>query len=432
MEKILSLKSLNQITSDTTIDIAGIIHNQNKMGKFSFVTLRLIDGFIQCIYDEKAEDQPLKNESSVILSGRKVPDERARNGFEIHIEQIKILSAPFEEAPVIINKGPCKLNMETDLNYRPFTLRNSHKRDIFKLQAGILKVFRQFLENTDFTEISSPKITASGAEGGANIFKLDYFGKKAFLAQSPQFYKQMMIPVFGRVYEIGPVFRAEKHDTKRHLNEYISVDLEIGFIESFEDIMDMETRMLQYLFEFLKTNCSALIETLKIEIPEIKGEIPKVRFKDAKEMVSKRYGRKIKDPHDLEPEEERLISELFKEDTGSDFVFVTHYPVKKRPFYAMDDPENEKCTLSFDLLFRGMEITTGGQRIHGYQMQKEKMLSKGLDPADFSHYLMLHKYGCPPHGGMGLGLERFLMKLTGCENIRSTALFPRDTQRLLP
>jgi nondiscriminating aspartyl-tRNA synthetase len=332
---------------------------------------------------------------------------------------------------VNINKRGLNVGAETDLAYRPATLRSAAKRSVFRLQAGLAAGFRDFMEHNGFTEIFSPKIVAHGAEGGANIFRLDYFGKKAFLAQSPQFYKQTMVPVYGRVFEIGPVFRAEKHDTVRHLNEYVSVDFEMGFIDSFYDVMNMETAMLRHAFAFLRERYADSMEALNLTLPAI-AEIPAVRFAEAKEMVAKRYTRKIKDPYDLEPEEERLIGELFLETEQSDFVFITHYPEKKRPFYAMDDPENPKFTLSFDLLYKGMEVTTGGQRIHDYDAQVAKMRAKGLDPADFESYLMLHKYGCPPHGGLGLGLERLCMKLLDKFNIRETALFPRDTQRLIP
>ena len=241
----------------------------------------------------------------------------------------------------------------------------------------------------------------------------------------------MLVGVYEKVFEISHVFRAEKHNTTRHLNEYIGIDMEMGFIDSFVDLMEVETGALKYTMELLKTEYEKEVKILNVPIPEI-DTIPTVRFKDAKEMIAKEYNRKIKDPYDLEPEEEQLISKLFAEKYNSEFVFVTHYPVKKRPFYAMDDPENDKFTLSFDLLFRGMEITTGGQRIHDYDTQVEKMQSKGLNPEDFESYLMIHKHGMPPHGGWGIGLERLCMKLLGESNVRVAAMFPRDMTRLEP
>jgi len=415
-----------------SVKVAGMVHGIQDMGKFAFLTLRVRDGLLQCVVDNENDRLPdVRKESAVEITGERVAEARAKHGFEIHIREIRILSVPKEDMPVNINKRGLNVGAETDLTYRPATLRGAAKQAAFRLQAGLAAGFRDFFGHNGFTEIFSPKIVAHGAEGGANIFKLDYFGKKAFLAQSPQFYKQTMVPVYGRVFELGPVFRAEKHDTARHLNEYISVDFEMGFIDSFYDVMNMETAMLRHAFALLREQYADILEALKLELPAA-VEIPAVRFAEAKQMVAERYSRKIKDPYDLEPEEERLIGELFLETANSDFVFVTHYPSKKRPFYAMDDPENPKFTLSFDLLYKGMEVTTGGQRIHDYDAQVAKMLAKGLDPGDFESYLMLHKYGCPPHGGLGLGLERLCMKLLDKSNIRETSLFPRDTQRLAP
>ena len=251
------------------------------------------------------------------------------------------------------------------------------------------------------------------------------------MAQSPQFYKQMMVGVYDRVFETGPVFRAEKHNTVRHLNEYTSLDFEMGYIESFRDIMDMEAAMLQYVLEFLKREYAKELSMLSVSLPSA-SRIPSVRFDEAKRLVSEKYNRNIRSPYDLEPEEEMLIGRYFKEEYGSDFVFVTHYPSRKRPFYAMDDPEDKRYTLSFDLLLGGLEITTGGQRIHSYEEQVKKMKDRGMDPAEFEDYLMIHKYGMPPHGGLGIGLERLTMKLLGEGNVRETAMFPRDVTRLEP
>ncbi len=293
------------------------------------------------------------------------------------------------------------------------------------------RAFREYLHSQGFTEIHTPKIVHAGAEGGSNIFRLDYFGRKAFLAQSPQFYKQTMVGVFERVFEIAPVFRAEKHNTPRHLNEYTSLDFEMGFIDHFSDIMDMETGFLQYAMALLKREYAADAARLGIEIPDV-SRIPAVRFDEAKRLAAERYGYRIRDPYDLEPEEEVHIGRYAKEEWGSDFVFVTHYPSKKRPFYAMDDPADPRYTLSFDLLFRGMEVTTGGQRIHDYRQQVDKMLARDMHPEEFESYLMIHKHGMPPHGGIGLGLERLTARLCGLENVRSATLFPRDQGRLEP
>ena len=418
----------------TFTSLKGMVYKIRRLKGFSFVILKTVKGLVQCVYEENTADFKLSDTpegSFVIFKGFVKPEERSRLGFDFILHSAKVLSLPYEDFPVVISGKEIPVSLDTLLDFRPLTLRHASETAIFKIQHGITKAIRQFLDSRDFTEIHSPKLVSQGAEGGANIFSLDYFGKKAFLAQSPQFYKQQMTAVFGKVYEIAPVFRAEKHSTSRHINEYTSVDLEMGFIDSFVDLMEVETGALKYTMELLKTEYAREVKILNIPIPEI-DKIPSVRFKDAKEMIAEQYNRKIKDPYDLEPEEEQLISKLFAEKYNSEFVFVTHYPVKKRPFYAMDDPEDNKYTLSFDLLFRGMEITTGGQRIDDYDTQVEKMKSKGLDPADFESYLMIHKHGMPPHGGWGIGLERLCMKLMNESNVRVASMFPRDMSRLEP
>ncbi|MDR0381251.1 MAG: aspartate--tRNA(Asn) ligase [Oscillospiraceae bacterium] len=417
----------------TRVTLHGMLHAVRDMKDFAFLILRLEDGLVQCVYDTAGgEEPPPREESAVRVSGALRPEARAVGGVELVADALTVLSAPHEALPVPVGKRRLNLQIETELTLRPVTLRNDARRAVFKLREGLVRGMRRHLEESGFTEIFTPKLVSAGAEGGSNLFGLEYFGKKAFLAQSPQAYKQMLIPVYGRVFEIGPVFRAEKHNTPRHLSEYISVDFEMGFIESFYDILREETDMLRGALAMLAGPYAGYARQLGVTLPEIGSEIPCLRFAEAKERVAARYGRKIRNPFDLEPEEERLIGRLALEEYGSDFVFVTHYPAKKRPFYAMDDPEDPRYTLSFDLLFRGLEVTTGGQRIHDFAAQTEKMRAKGLDPADFESYLMLHRYGCPPHGGLGLGLERLLLQLLGEQNVRAASMFPRDTTRLEP
>ncbi len=416
------------------ICIHGSIYKIRKMSEFAFVLLRTRSRIVQCTYDPQTADFPLEEipeESCVALQAEVAAEERSKSGFELHLLSIQVLSRPVEELPIVINQKEINTSLENLLDYRPATLRNEKERAVFRIQAAICQGFRDFLNANSFVEIHTPKIVAEGAEGGANIFRLPYFEKEAYLAQSPQFYKQMMVGVFERVYEIGPVFRAEKHDTSRHLNEYTSIDFEMGYIEGFQDIMQMEEKMLQSALRAVRMSCSYELELLNIRLPDI-PQIPRIKFTEAKTLISKTYNRKIRDMEDLEPEEEKLICQYYQEEKGCDFVFITHYPSRKRPFYAMDNPDNPEETLSFDLLFKGMEITTGGQRIHSYDQQIEKMLQKGMDPANFESYLMMHKYGMPPHGGLGIGLERFTGRLLGFENIRHAALFPRDIHRLLP
>lgn len=416
------------------LNLHGSIYKIRKMSGFAFVLLRTKRDIIQCIYGEDFSSfslDMLKEESCINLSADVIKEERSRTGWELRMIDIEILSEPLAESPIVINNKLVDTSLENLLDYRPITLRNEKERAIFKLQEGICRGFRKFLSEQGFTEIHSPKIVSSGAEGGANIFHLNYFGEDAYLAQSPQFYKQMMVGVFERVYEIAPVFRAEKHDTSRHLNEYISVDFEMGYIESFEDVMNMEVAMLKYVLEILKENYSHELELLKVTLPSITS-IPSIKFIEAKELISRKYKRTIRDYDDFEPEEEKLLTEIFKKEYSSDFVFVTHYPRSKRPFYAMEDPSNPDETLSFDLLFRGLEITTGGQRIHNYKEQIQKMKRLNMNIELFESYLMIHKYGMPPHGGLGLGLERFTSKLLNQDNVRLATLFPRDINRVTP
>lgn len=416
------------------VRLHGSIYKIRKMSSFAFVLLRTKRQMVQCVYEPayaRFALEKLKEEACVRFTAEVIREERSRSGYDLHLLDVEILSEPEEVPPVVINQKRVNTSIENLLDYRPITLRNEKERAVFQIQARICQAFREFLDGQHFTEIHTPKLVAAGAEGGANIFSLSYFGEQAYLAQSPQFYKQAMVPVYERVFEIGPVFRAEKHNTQRHLNEYTSMDFEMGFIDGFEDVMQMETKVLQNIMAVLKADYAPQLAALHVALPDVK-RIPAVRFDEAKRMVSEKYGRAIRDPFDLEPEEEQLISRLFAEEYGSEFVFVTHYPSKKRPFYAADDPEDPRYTLSFDLLFRGLEVTTGGQRIHDYDTQVAKMLKKGMNPEDFAGYLMIHKYGTCPHGGLGLGLERLTARLLGENNVRETCLFPRDQQRIEP
>lgn len=416
------------------VKIHGTVHTIRDMGEVAFVVLRKRDGLLQCVYEEgtsKFDLKALKEEAAVELSGRLHKEERAPHGIEIRIDTLTILSEPAAPLPLPISKWKLNTSLEAKLNMRPISLRNLQERAKFRIQEGVVRGFRDFLYSQGFTEIHSPKIGAKSAEGGSNLFRLEYFHRPAVLQQSPQLYKQMMVGVFERVFETGPVFRAEKHNTKRHLNEYTSLDFEMGYIDGFEDLMSMETGFLQYMLKLLKEDYQKELDLLKITLPSA-DKIPAVRFDKAKELVAEKYNRKIRNPFDLEPEEEALIGRYFKEEYGSDFVFVTHYPSKKRPFYAMDDPEDSRFTLSFDLLFDGLEITTGGQRIHDYQALCDKIAARGMTEEGLEQYLDTFKHGMPPHGGLGIGLERLTMQLLGEENVREACLFPRDLNRLEP
>ena len=352
-DELLGTSLLNQ-----EVILEGAVHSIRNMGDVAFVILRRSEGLFQTVVENEKANlsiHDLKEAMTLRVKGILHEEERAPHGREVRVQEIEILSSPAEPMPLAIDKWKLNTSLEAKLNLRPIALRNIQERSKFKIQEALVRAFRDFLYEQGFTEIHTPKIGARGAEGGANLFKFSYFHKPAVLAQSPQFYKQMMVGVFDRVFETGPVFRAEKHNTKRHLNEYTSLDFEMGYIDGFEDIMGMETGFLQYAMELLKKDYSKELQILKIQLPKV-DQIPAVRFDKAKELVSEKYNRKIRNPYDLEPEEEALIGRYFKEEYDADFVFVTHYPSKKRPFYAMDDPQDDKFTLSFDLLFHGLQL----------------------------------------------------------------------------
>ena len=357
------------------VKVNGSIHTIRDMGDVAFIVLRKREGLLQCVFEEgrtKFELKDLKEASTIEAEGTVSAEERAPGGYEIRLDTIKVLSQPAAPMPLAISKWKLNTSLEANLNHRAIALRNIRERAKFRIQEGVVRGFRDFLYQQGFTEIHTPKIGAKSAEGGANLFRLEYFHRPAVLQQSPQFYKQMMVGVFDRVFETAPVFRAEKHNTKRHLNEYTSLDFEMGFIDGFEDIMAMETGFLQYMVALLQKDYEKELKILNVTLPNV-DKIPTVRFDEAKQKVAEKYHRQIRNPYDLEPEEEALIGQYFKEECDADFVFVTHYPSRKRPFYAMDDPTDPTYTLSFDLLYQGLEITTGGQRIHDYHMLMEKI-----------------------------------------------------------
>ena len=428
------LEDLLQAEEGSRLILEGAVHSVRDMGEIAFIILRKRDGLVQTVWENgktNLELSQVRQGDFIRTTGIVKKEERAPHGKEVRLENIEHLSSANGPLPLVIDKWKLNTSLEAKLDRRSLSLRNVRERAKFRIQEALVRGFRDFLYNQGFTEIHTPKIGAKSAEGGANMFKLSYFHRPAVLQQSPQLYKQMMVGVFDRVFETGPVFRAEKHNTRRHLNEYTSLDFELGYIKSFMDICEMETGFLQYTMKLLEQEYAKELKLLNITLPNVE-KIPYVRFDEAKRLVSEKYNRKIRNPFDLEPEEEELIGRYFKEEYDADFVFVTHYPSKKRPFYAMDDPEDERYTLSFDLLYKGLEITTGGQRIHDYEELLKKIEKKGMTPEGLEQYLDAFKFGMPPHGGLGIGLERLTMQLLGEDNVREACLFPRDMSRLEP
>ncbi|HTD19288.1 MAG TPA: aspartate--tRNA(Asn) ligase, partial [Ktedonobacteraceae bacterium] len=337
-----------------------------------------------------------------------------------------------EVPPVPLNKRKISASLSTLLDHAVVTYRHPARRAVLRLGAGVMAGFRSTLMARHFTEIQTPKIVAAATESGANVFKLDYFGRPAYLAQSPQFYKQDLVGVFERVFEVGPVFRAEPHDTTRHINEYVSLDAEFGFIENHFTVMALLREVIAGILTTLNEQYHPELKLLQVQLPTVPEQIPHIHFAEAQELIFKRHATDVRGEPDLSPQDERWLGEWAREEFGSDFLFVTGYPMRKRPFYTHPDPQRPEYSNSFDLLFRGTELVTGGQRLHLYSDYLAALEQANLPVEPFEWYLEAFKYGMPPHGGFAIGLERLLMQLTGAPNIRLVTTFPRDMTRLTP
>jgi nondiscriminating aspartyl-tRNA synthetase len=430
MERIL-IKDLKKTDSKEAV-LFGWIHNIKKFKDFSFVYLRDRSGVVQMIIDDENILSSLKLEASVKVVGEIQENEKAPMGVEILVKSLEIKGeAKYDLLPFSINGRDINASLEKQLDYRTISLRRMDRRIVFKVQQEIVQAYRSFLIEEGFTEIHTPKIIGIETEGGSDVFMLDYFGTRTFMAQSPQFYKQMMVGAgFERVFEIGAAYRAEPHSTWRHLNEYMSLDLEMGFIENEEDIMNLEERLMKYIIEHLSANCEEELKFLKVELPKI-TTIPRISLSEAQDILLREYDKKSP-VGNIDSEGEKLFAQYVKEKYNSDFVFLTKYPASKRPLYTMPDENIEGMTRSFDLIFKGLEITTGGQRIHDYDMLVDNIIKFGGKPENFDFYLESFKYGMPPHGGLAIGLERITMMFLGLDNIRKATLLPRDINRVKP
>lgn len=439
MNRTLNSQLKEHIEEEVLIN--GFVDVARLQGKMAFFDFRDRSGKVQGVVFGKPEvlevAKELKPESSVAITGKvnKRPDnminEKVENGdIELEITSIEVLNMS-EALPFDIDDPDLKL--ETILDNRPLTLRREDEQAIFTIQAAITRCYGEYLRSKGFTEFQAPKLVGGDAEGGAEVFQVGYFkDRTAYLATSPQLYKQIMVGVYERVFSFATAFRAEKSATTRHLSEYSSLDMEIGFIKDHTDVMRVETGLMRYMTEYLKKHHQKELTVLGMEPPLIPGgEIfPHMKLREAQELIKEKTGKDKTNEPDLEPEDERWLCEYAKEELGSDFIFITHYPVSKRPFYTMEDEEDPGFTKSFDLLFRGIEITTGGQRVHDVEMLKTKATEKGLDPEKFKFYLQAFQYGIPPHGGWGMGLERLSQKFCGVHNVKEATLFPRDINRI--
>ena len=416
-----------------TVTISGWIHRITSLGGIEFYSLRDRTGMTQLIIEGDKPDRKINPETVVEIKGKVTKEERSPYGnIEIKVQSIKILGTAASNPQVPVNIPLANVNLPTILDNRTLSVRNPEILNVFKIQSEIIRLFSEYLRDNDFVEIKTPKIISSGTEGGSNIFEVKYFDRIAFLAQSPQFYKQIMVGSgFERVFEIGPVFRAEKHSTIRHLNEYTSLDLEMGFIKDEQDIIDMQEGLIKHILKGIKYNFNNVLKefyNVELEIPE---DFPRIHFLEALDILSKQGVKDFEDG-DLSPEGERVICEYFEKNENSPFVYIIGYPIKKRPMYTMPDERLPGYTRSFDLLYRGLEITTGGQRIHDYEMLKKNIIDFGGNPMSFKYYTDCFKFGMPPHGGLGLGLERITKQMLNLKNIREASLFPRDINRLTP
>lgn len=444
MERTKNIDIVNK--AGEIVKICGWVNSKRGHGKIVFVDLRDRTGIAQVVFcldeiEDKSqfeEAQKLRSEWVVEITGEvkkrseKMENKKLETGtVEIAAKEIKILAKTEGDLPVEVEKENMDLQLSTLLDYRVLTLRNQKTRAIFKIFDEVLRAHEDFMRANEFTEIKTPKIVASATEGGANFFKIKYFDRSAYLAQSPQFYKQISVGIFERVFEVGTVFRAEPHFTSRHVNEFTGFDAEMGFIESVSDVMDMLESVMKEIIKAVEENCKkelAFYQAEKVLIPE---KFPRLKLKEALDILEKEYG-KPQTEFDIDSEGERLICEYAKKKYNSDFIFLTHYPVTKRPFYTMPDAEDKNLTASYDLLFKGMEIASGSQRIHIYQDLVESIKSRGMDPEQFSFYLDVFKYGMPPHGGWGLGAERIVKQILNLASIKEAVMFPRDVKRLLP
>lgn len=418
-----------------TILVVGSLQSLRRMGGVNFLVVRDGWGTVQVVAENEEALAPLTGlvtETIVSIEGTVTVATQAPGGIELRNPRIEVITPVVDAPPVTLSKRELKAQPVTILDHAVVANRHPTRRAIFRLEASAMASFRATLNERGFTEIQSPKIVASATESGANVFQLDYFGRPAFLAQSPQFYKQVMVGVFERVFEVGPVFRAEPHDTTRHINEYVSLDAECGFIENHFTVMALVRDVIAGILASFGERHAAELQLLNVEVPAVPAAIPHIHFADAQELIFQQHGVDVRGEPDLSPQDERWLGAWAQQEHGSDFLFVTGYPMRKRPFYTHADPARPEYSNSFDLLFRGTELVTGGQRLHRYEDYLQALAAANYPIEPFGWYLDAFRYGMPPHGGFAIGLERLLMQLIGSSSVKLTTLFPRDMNRLVP
>lgn len=427
MERTLISQASRNIGKE--ILIKGRIINLREMGGISFVLIQDYSGVIQTVWEKETE---AKMGDAVAVVGSVRKDERAKGGFEIVGKEMKIVATSIQDYPFDLSKSILNLQLTTLLDNRALSLRHPRAQAIFKLHDILLQSYEEIMRREGFNEIKTPKLLEAASEGGGDFFQVRYYDRSAYLAQSPQLYKQIMVGVFERVFEIGSVFRAEPSFTTRHLSEYISLDAEMGFIENFYDVTAMLNKILRQIFQYLSEKGEQYLKLYNVKTPEVPEKIPHLKLSEMKEIIKKKYKYTVPEDTDIDPEGERLACQYAKEEYNCDFLFLTHYPWEHRPFYTMSDKDNPKETTGFDLIFRGVELVTGSQRIHLYDTLVANMEKKNVKPKGLEFYLEVFKYAMPPHGGWAIGSERLIQQLLGLKNVKEAVLFPRDVKRLSP
>ena len=411
--------------------LRGWVYRLRVLARTTFIILRDCSGEVQCVAaSEELKDLQLKLDDTVEIYGRVRADERAQAGYEIDIVRARVLSRAAGNLPFHSSSNLAAVGQETLLEYRPLAVRTDAVGNVFRIQAALLKYFREYLTSQHFREIITSKIVASGTEGGTNLFALQYFDRIAYLAQSPQFYKEQGVAGFERVYETGHVYRAEPHASSRHLTEYYSLDFEVGFIDGPEDIIEIERELLTYMFDRLNNEYGGILQPYRDQALPSMREVPIWEFGRCLALLQEHFGRTdLID--DLDPDGERQLCALAEKEAGVPAVFVLGFPLASRPFYTA--PRGTAgAAQSFDLLFQGVEITTGGQRFHRREDLEAALRRRGIDPQSFDSHLRMFELGMPPHGGLAIGLERLTAQVLGLRNVREAVLYPRDRYRVTP
>jgi nondiscriminating aspartyl-tRNA synthetase len=407
------------------VTVQGWVHRRRRLSRVAFLVVRDRSGLAQVVIGDgtgRRQLDALGEETVVSVEGTVVANPKAPGGAELTDPRITVLGSA-APPPVELWRPALTAGLPALLDHAPIAWRHPARAAVWRVAVASLRGFRRALDERGFIEIQSPKLVGGSTESGATVFTVDYFGRPAYLAQSPQFYKQMMVGVFERVYEVGPVFRAEPHDTVRHLAEYVSLDVELGFIDDHRDVLAVLRDVLAGMVDAVRGEAAEA----GARVPEVPERIPVIHFRDALALVGA-----DPDEPDLAPEHERRIGRWAVQEFGSDFVAVEGFPARKRPFYTHPEPGDGRWTNSFDLLFRGLELVTGGQRLHEYADYARALADRG-EPIDaYEPYLQAFRHGMPPHGGFAIGLERWTARLVGADNIRRTTLFPRDLHRLTP